>query len=331
MHELSRPAQVLKLLLESDQERSGQEMGETLGCSRAAVGKAVTALREQGFVVDARSRQGYRLVSEPPGVLPARVEARLEPGGLGLPLWRFERIDSTNLEARRRAEAGAPHGACLAADFQTAGRGRLDRHWESPAGLSLLFSLILRPDLALDKVFSLTSLVALALCRAIEEKGDIEPKIKWPNDVYIQERKAAGVLTEFTSRAEQLEFAVVGVGLNVNQTPTQLKRLPAPASSLRQASGRAWDRGALLAGILKHATALYEAFSSGKSDFLAAEYQSRSLLQGRRVSVREGEAIRTGHARGLTADGSLVLEEKSGRLVNIRVGDVSVLSMEKPA
>ena len=309
MHEPSRPAQVLKLLLESDRERSGQEMGEMLGCSRAAVGKAVTALREQGFVIDARSRQGYRLAAEPDGVLPARVEARLKPGGLGLPLWHFARIDSTNLEARRRAEAGAPHGACLAADFQSAGRGRLDRHWESPVGLSLLFSLILRPALSLDKAFSLTNLVALALCRAIERASDLRPMIKWPNDVYIEERKAAGILTEFTSRAEMLEFVVVGVGLNVNQTPAQLKKLPAPASSLRRASGRKWDRGLLLAEILKQATILYQTFAAGRADALTGEYQSRSLLQDRRVSVREGDAVRTGYARGLAADGSLVLEE----------------------
>jgi len=328
MYRSSLPAQVLRLLLDSSHHRSGQEMGAVLGCSRAAVGKAMTALRSQGFVVKARPRQGYQLVSEPEAALTERVEARLEPGSLGLPLWHFDRIDSTNLEARRRAEAGAPHGACLVAEFQTAGRGRLDRHWDSPAGLSLMFSLILRPDLALDKVFGLTNLAALAVCRAVEEASELKPMIKWPNDVFLAGRKLAGILTEFTSRAEKVEFVVVGVGLNVNQSAAHLRDLPAPAASLRQATGRPWDRGVLLAGILKQASVLYQGFCAGENESLLTEYTKRFFLQGRRVSVQDGPSLRTGLVRGLAPDGGLLLEETGGQIRRILVGDVSVISMD---
>jgi len=321
----SRPAQVLRLLLEADRPRSGQEMGELLGISREAVGKAIRILRGQGFSITARPGAGYLLESEPELVLPARVEARLEDGSLGLPLVHFEKLDSTNLEARRRAEAGAPHGMCLVAEYQSAGRGRLDRRWQAPARSCLLFSIVLRPHLGLEMVFGLTNLAALALCLALEENG-LTPRIKWPNDVYLDGKKLAGILTEFTSRAERLDYAVVGVGLNVNLTPRQLAALPAPAASLRAATGRRWDRAPLLARILAHLHQLYQRFAAGEHQALNQDYAARSLLTGRRVSVQDGDRVLTGLARGLAPDGALILEDDSGQHITIRHGDVSVLA-----
>jgi len=329
MKALSLPSQVLRLLLKGQGPRSGQAMGESLGCSRAAVGKAVARLREQGFVIQARCNQGYTLLSEPPEVLPARVEARLEPGSLGLPLLHFDEIDSTNLAARRQAESGALHGACLVAEHQSAGRGRLDRRWQAPKGSCLLFSIILRPDLRLDRVFGLTNLAALAVCRAVEAMSPLQPLIKWPNDVFLEGKKLAGILTEFTSRAEKVEFVVVGVGLNVNLTPAQLAKLPAPAASLKAASGQSWDRAALLARILSQAGKLYGLAASGGWPELAGEYQARSLLAGKLVRVRDGGAERRGIARGVDESGALLLEESPGRVSVIRHGDVSVISYSR--
>ncbi|MEW5911757.1 MAG: biotin--[acetyl-CoA-carboxylase] ligase [Thermodesulfobacteriota bacterium] len=324
----SRGGQVLRLLLEGRGERSGQDMAQALGCTRAAVAKAVASLREQGFDIEAAPRRGYRLVQEPPLVLPARVEARLGAESLGRPLYHFQEIDSTNLEARRRAEAGAPHGACLVAEYQSAGRGRLDRRWLAPPGTCLLFSLILRPRLGLQEVFALNNLMSLALCRALERHCGLTPSIKWPNDVYLDGRKLAGILTEFTSRAEALDHVVLGVGLNVNLERRHLKDLGAPATSLKLASGHAWDRAPLLAQILDEATALYRGFLAGQHQELRAEYERRSLLLGLQVRVREGEQVRSGLAAGFAADGALLLQE-DGRTVAIHHGDVSLLAWEE--
>jgi BirA family biotin operon repressor/biotin-[acetyl-CoA-carboxylase] ligase len=326
MQGISRAAQVLRLLLEAEGPRSGEEMGGTLGCSRAAVGKAVAALRQEGFDIEARSNQGYTLTCEPKDLLAVRVEARLEPVSLGIPFLHFQELDSTNLEARRQAEAGAPHGACLAAEHQSAGRGRLDRRWLAPKSTCLLFSLILRPLLRLDQVFGLTSLAALAVCRAVEALSDLQPLIKWPNDVFLDGKKLAGILTEFTSRAENLEFVVVGVGLNVNLTAKQLAKLPAPAESLKAATGRPWDRAVLLAGILAEASQLYNRAKPEALPDMADEYATRSLLADRQVTVRDGDKVRSGVARGIDESGALLLEESPGQIRVIRHGDVSVLS-----
>lgn len=320
----SAAASVLRLLLAADGPCSGQDMGAALGVSRAAVSKTIAGLREQGLVIDSRPRAGYQLLSEPEAPLAARVEARLDEGGLGAPPYYFPSIDSTNLEARRRAEAGAPHGACLTADFQEAGRGRLERRWQAPAGTCLLFSLILRPSLRVQQVFGLTLLASLALCQAIEALSDLKPMIKWPNDVYLGERKLAGVLTEFASRAEAVEHVVVGVGLNVNLSAAQLKGLGQPAASLQQATGRAWDRGVLLAEVLNQMTGLYRRFEQGQGEELRAAYESRFLLAGRRVQVIDGEAVTQGVAQGLNPDGSLALMTEEGRLLTIHHGDVSL-------
>jgi BirA family biotin operon repressor/biotin-[acetyl-CoA-carboxylase] ligase len=255
------------------------------------------------------------------------VEARLAAGGLGLPFIHLAEIDSTNLEARRRAEAGLTHGACLAADFQSAGRGRLDRRWQAPRASCLLFSLLLRPALALSEVFSLTNLAAVAVCQAVEGMSDLRPLIKWPNDVYLDGRKLAGILTEFTCRAERLDHVVVGVGLNVNLTAAQLAKLPAPAASLRAASGQAWDRALLMAAILGQADALYRRLMAGGRAELTQAYNARSWLQDRRVQVRDAGEVRVGLARGVADDGALLLEE-NGRIVTIHHGDVSVLGVD---
>ncbi len=323
------PAKVLGLLLEGSGHRSGQEMAGLLGCTRAAVAKTVGGLRAQGFEIEAAPRRGYCLVSEPHLVLPARVEARLGPDSLGRPLYHFDQLDSTNLEARRRAETGAPHGACLVAEHQSAGRGRLERRWLAPPQTCLLFSLILRPRLSLGRVFGLNNLISLALCRALEEHCGLQPAIKWPNDVYLEGKKLAGILTEFTSRAETVDHVVVGVGLNVNVEQSHLADLDQAANSLKAASGHSWDRAPLLAHILEEATLLYDQFIAGLHQELRTEYERRSLLLGLKVTVREGEQVREGLARGFAPDGALLLEDKSGDIITIHHGDVSLLAWEK--
>jgi len=325
--ETSTAGQVLGLLLQGNGERSGQDMAQRLGISRAAVAKIISSLRTQGLEIEAAPRRGYRLVSEPPLLLPAMVEARLKPGSLGLPLVHFPEIDSTNLEARRRAEAGAPHGTCLVAEHQSAGRGRLDRRWQAPKGSALLFSIILRPVLGLRRVFALNNLISLAVCRALEKHGGVEAAIKWPNDVYLEGKKLAGVLTEFTSRAEAVEYAVVGVGLNVNQEMDWLAGLDQPAMSLMAATGHAWNRATLLAQILEEMTALHDHFMAGGGDELAQEYAQRSLILGLEVTVREGQAVRRGKAVGFAPEGALLLEE-DGKINPIHHGDVSLLDWE---
>jgi len=318
---------VLRFLLDSRSQTSGEEMGRMLGCTRAAVGKIIDTLRQQGFVINAKTKTGYQLISEPAELIPARVEARLTEGGLGAPHMHFRHIDSTNLEARRRAEEGLPHGACLSTDHQTAGRGRFNRRWVTPEAAGLLFSLFLRPSMHLSDVFSLTSMMAVAICVAIENLGGPRASIKWPNDIYLEGLKLAGILTEFTSCAESIEYVIVGVGLNTNLQKQELDKLDAPANSLLAATGRRWDRAILLAEILNQASILYYDLAHGNRTRITSMYNERFWLEGKTVEIQEGDLVLKGKALGIAPDGALNLELPDGVITQIRNGDVTVLSI----
>ncbi len=280
--------------------------------------------KDQGISAGS-AKGGHGFEMEKKSAFTTQVERNLKPGSLGLPLWHYKTIESTNLEGRRRAEAGAPHGACLVADYQSAGRGRLERSWQAPPCAGLLFSVILRPKLACNMVFGLTNLMALAICKTIERSCGLHPGIKWPNDVYLGNKKLVGILTEFTPLGNNVKFAVVGAGLNVNTSKEDLHRLPAPAESLKSATGRFWDRAELLSSILTDLDRLYARFTEPNPHILVHEYNQRSTTVGQRISVRDGKIVRTGRAQRVDEDGALVMLENSGKLAIIRHGDVSVL------
>ena len=225
-------------------------------------------------------------------------------------------LDSTNRAAKELAAQGAPDGTLVTADFQTAGRGRLDRRWESPPGSSIMASLILRPDLALRDSFRLTMAAAAAFSLAVDRMTGLTPMIKWPNDLYLNERKLAGVLTEISGRG-RLDWAVIGLGMNVSAAPPAVG-----AIHLAEASGKPVDRGEILAAglnILEH----YLDRNLPPTE-LRTVWLDRSLLLGREVTIIDGGDRIAGKAVDLDGDGALVVETEGGRRA-IRAGDASVL------
>ncbi len=177
---------------------SGEHIADLLGVSRAAVGKRVTELRKRGFAIAATPRRGYRLDGEPDALDAAVVQPRLATDWLGRAWRHLPTTGSTNDEAAAWARAGAPAGAVVVADAQTRGRGRLGRRWHSPSGASLYFSVVLRPPLPPHRVPPLTLAAGVAVAEALTAL-DITPQLKWPNDVLLDGKKVAGILTEMSS------------------------------------------------------------------------------------------------------------------------------------
>jgi len=180
------------------------------------------------------------------------LRTRLPIGGLGLPLHFFESVGSTNDVALNLAQGGAPHGTLVVADAQTRGRGRGERRWVTPAGTSLAFSVLLRPRLgAAEGAWGIGVAAALAVVEAMEVEG-AEAAVKWPNDVLLGSRKAAGLLVDALWEGERLEAAVVGIGVNVleGSAPPD-DQVDFPATSMQAVLGRAVDRGTLLLAILE--------------------------------------------------------------------------------
>jgi BirA family biotin operon repressor/biotin-[acetyl-CoA-carboxylase] ligase len=168
----------------------------------------------------------------------------------GHPLYLFQRIGSTNDEARRLAQAAAPEGLLVVAEAQTAGRGRAGRRWLTPAGSALAFSLVLRPAIPPAQATRLTMIAGLAVCEAIELVTGLPVSLKWPNDIWLAGQKAGGILVETATTAgddQPVEYAVVGIGLNVHEAPPA-SAVDFPATALSLQAGQPVDRARLQIG-----------------------------------------------------------------------------------
>lgn len=289
---------------------SGQQIADELRISRNAVWKAVAALREAGCVIDAGPRSGYTLVSVPEPLDEASVLS-----GVDHPLFtsvHFEPVvGSTNDVAKALAKKGAAQGTIVITERQTRGRGRRGRAWETGAGQSLLFSVLLRPEFPPRQAPLLVFLAAAAVRHALQPY--VPAFIKWPNDVVAEDgRKLCGILVEMDAEHDRVRHCIVGIGLNVNQ---RSQDFPAPlrpeAASVRELYGKPVDRRQLLHSLLHQFALRYEAaVRTNPADFtgVLAEARRHSATIGRAVRVHEqGGADWYGRAVDIRADGALLV------------------------
>lgn len=253
----------------------------------------------------------------------------------------YETIDSTSLEVARIAEE-TPHGTVVVAESQTAGRGRRGRTWESPAGVNLYFSILLKPQLSAEKASMLTLVMAMAVMDGVKHcmdgqagshcaEGDegqacqgMFPCIKWPNDIVMNGKKICGILTEAKLQGSQLEHVVIGVGVNVGKSPLA-EELVDKATSLEQECGYVWDRTALLAQILECFESYYEQFvADGSLAGLQERYNAGLVNRDREVRVLDPKGEYTGIARGINELGELLVECADGSVTAVYAGEVSV-------
>jgi len=221
------------------------------------------------------------------------------------------------------ASAGANEGTVIIADEQTAGRGRLDRRWVAPVNTCVLASVVFRPRLAPRQATRLTMLCSLAVVKAIEAVTGLVLGIKWPNDVVVMRDRAfklAGILTETALTSDQVLYAVVGIGINVNVDPAELGPVVTPATSLRAELGRPVDRVDLLASVLAEIDALYAHLAG---DLLPTQWAARLVTLGQTVRVAGRRQELEGIAEGVDADGALIVRDLAGNLHTISAGEVS--------
>ncbi len=234
---------ILRLFHSKEGYVSGEHLSRELGVSRTAVWKHISALRHDGYRIEAVPSRGYRLVSSPDNLDPHEVKARLESARVGQRLEYLKITASTNADAFRLAEEGAVEGTVVLADSQTGGKGRRGRVWASPAGVNLYCSVVLRPAIMPHEAPQLTFLSAVAVARAIELTTALTPEIKWPNDLLISGKKVAGLLNEMSAETDGINFVILGIGVNLNMTADQFPDdLRHPATSLLLESGVQVDR-----------------------------------------------------------------------------------------
>jgi BirA family biotin operon repressor/biotin-[acetyl-CoA-carboxylase] ligase len=256
-----------------------------------------------------------------------RIRAGLTTDLMGRNLVYLPEVGSTNDKTRELARAGAPEGTLVIADHQTAGRGRLGRRWEAPSGSGLLMSLLFRPALGPHQVQWLTMICGLAVVDAVESETGLQAALKWPNDVVVGGAKAGGILTEFelggVQADNQVDWAVVGIGLNVNLDPGQLRGdLLVPATSLSHVLGQQVARLPLLWALVEALEARYLALGRGHSPHQG--WAARLVTLHRPVTVSTTERVLEGVAEGVDASGALLVRLADGGLETVVAGDVTL-------
>ena len=321
---------VLSLLLEEPSAYlSGEEMSRRLGVSRAAVWKAIETLRQEGYEISSAPNRGYRLESAPDRVREGELRGPLSDCIIGSSLACLEVIDSTNTECKRRAMSGAPHGLAVLAEEQTGGRGRLGRTFQSPRGGGLYLSVLLRPDLSPAEVVDFTAWVAVAVCDGIEEVCGVRPRIKWTNDLVLNGKKLAGILTELglESETNSLQYLVTGIGVNVNQQAGDFEgEVRDIATSLSMELGRPVRRAALAAGILRAMDRMYAGFPHNKQEYLD-RYRADCMTPGHQVQLITPVSRQEATALAIDDEFRLVVELPDGTRKALSTGEVSVRGM----
>ena len=230
--------------------------------------------------------------------------------------------DSTNLWIKRLAKEGAPEGTLALAEFQSAGRGRLGRSWEVPEGPSVMMSILLRPKFEPQYAPTLTLVMGMAVAKAVKNLG-FDVSIKWPNDVVVSHKKICGILTEMGVRDGKIDYAVIGVGINVNirEFPEEMAD---KATSLYLESGREFDRSQIPGLVMEAFEKYYEKFAATCDlSGLKEEYESILANYNQPVRVLAKEPYE-GVARGITDGGELLVEKTDGTIVAVSAGEVSV-------
>lgn len=301
---------------------SGETLSKALEVTRPAVWKVIGLLKQEGFTIESHKGKGYRLTALPDVLFPDLIRQQLGPNSLAQGIIHFFRTDSTNIQARSLAVQGAPEGTLVVSEFQERGKGRLNRVWQSPAGKNLLFSLLLRPYWSPQQAFYGTVLASVSLCRAILEVAGIEVGIKWPNDLYARDKKVAGILTEFATDPDRMEYMIIGVGVNCHWAPADPPPEGMAATSILKEGGRKISRLDLLTCFLRHGEMLYKKAQVEGVAFLREEWNRHSLVMNRRVTIQGGQDSWTGLAQGIDQHGGLILLLDSGRQETFLVGDV---------
>ena len=323
-------AEILKMLREADGYISGQEICEKFNVSRTAVWKVIRRLQEDGYEGEAVRNQGNRMVESPDILTKEEVESCMHTEWVGRNVVCYKVTDSTNLRIKQMGDEGALAGTLAVAEEQTAGRGRRGRSWESPAGAGIFMSVLLRPKITPDKASMLTIVTACSTAKGIkkyfENEGASCPdiQIKWPNDLVVNGKKLAGILTEMSTQIDYINYVTVGIGINANtkKFPEELKD---HATSLYLECGHMVKRASVIASIMKCFEEDYRLFLETEDlSGLMETYMSMLVNRDRDVLVLDPSGTYKAKALGIDKNGELIVRREDGTSEHVYAGEVSV-------
>ena len=320
---------VLSFLKSHDTEYlSGQDLSDVLRISRVAVWKHIKKIKELGYTIESKQKRGYRLVSNTDLLLPWEIIQGLKTKKIGRVAYYFDSINSTQNQAMKMASDSKNNGAIIIAQKQTGGKGRLGRRWISPKG-GIWLSVILYPEFDISVVTLFPIASALALSKALEKCFEINPELKWPNDITIKGKKVAGILVDASLESNKIENIVLGVGINfdvnIKEIEKDLKNTPNfyGVSSLRKFK-KDTTPVRLVQTFLLELEKIFELLNLGQTKKIIKEWTKRSSTIGKNVELTTKEGKISGKAIKIDDDGALVISDKKN--TRVIAGDIIHLS-----
>ena len=301
---------------------SGGQLADNLGVSRNSVWKAIKALEKSGYEINAIPNKGYCLAEKNDILSSYSIKQHLKNPDLDISV--FPSVTSTNTLLKEMAEQGAKEGTIIIAEEQTAGRGRTGKQFYSPKGTGIYISILLRPDIPAEESLFLTTSAAVATARAIEDVSDKRALIKWVNDIYIEDKKTCGILTEgaFNVETGKLDYAIVGIGINVcipdGGFPDNIKDIATAIFDKQTDSIN--KRSILIANLLDYFMEYYKDF---KSKSYVKEYIERSMIIGKTITVIEGSKTSIAKAIDIDKNCRLKVQFEDGTTKWLSSGEVS--------
>jgi BirA family biotin operon repressor/biotin-[acetyl-CoA-carboxylase] ligase len=311
---------ILDLLKKKQDYVSGDQIAHRLGITRQALWKHIQELKTIGYDIVAVPHLGYQLKSVPDRLFAFEVSYDLNTKFIGRKIYYFDALSSTMDVAMQLGIKGVAEGALVLAESQTKGKGRLGRSWFSPKYKGIYLSLLLKPkSLPCSSASILTLLTAVSICEAIKEITGLDARIKWPNDILIGHKKLGGILTELSAEMDEVNFVIIGIGLNVNNDK---KTLVSAATSLKEQKKENISRTDLLQEILRRIETNYLLFQERGAQAIIEKWREYGITLGKRVKVYCHKEHIEGQAIDIDADGGLLVRKDSGLTAKVMAGDV---------
>ena len=305
---------------------SGQALSNMMKVTRTAVWKHIEGLRREGYIIVSTPSKGYRLIDVPDRLSVPEIKRTIKTRLIGEEVLIFDEVDSTNQIAMEMGAKGGEDGLVVIAESQLHGKGRLGRTWISPRGVNLYVSVLLRPEFSPHQASVLTMMASVAAAAAISKTTGLDAKIKWPNDILVEQKKVSGILTEMNAEEEKINYVVIGIGINVNMKKEDLPgNLRMPATSLMESLGRRVDRIEVLCAFLESLDSNYEDLKNRGIMSIVQKWRMLCSTLNKRIKVvLPGEVIE-GVAEDITPEGGLVVRIGEELTKVIYAGDISVL------
>ena len=315
---------VLEILEDAKNPISGETISNELGITRSAVWKHIQELRVMGYDISSSQKDGYKLTRTSSKLLPYEIHKKLKTQFIGKKIRYLENTPSTIWIGKQMCSEGdveKMHGMVIVAEAQTGGIGRMGRAWVSPSG-GIWITVVLKPHVPVDHIFMITMAGSIAVARAIRKEFDLGALIKWPNDIFIGNKKVAGLLLELAAEADSVHYCLLSIGIDVNVPINQFSpTLQKDVTSIIAEVGHEVDRASFLARLLKEFESRYLLIESGEYETIIREWKSLSCTLENRVLIRTLKNSFEGEAIDIDEFGALIIKKDNGKLERVIAGD----------